>query len=457
MAPTQGRRALVGADTRDRDHGERVAALSRVMLVRRGELPGLIASFLYFFCLLCSYYILRPVRDEMGVRGGVEHMQWLFTATFVAMLLAVPAFGALAVRFRRSRLIPVVYGVFIACILGFWLWLRSGVAMDWGARAFFVWLSVFNLFVVSVFWSFMADLYDEEQAARLFGVIAAGGSTGAVVGPALTGVLAQRLGPNALLPLAAAILALTLPCIWALDRGAARRRGDATVSSTDGPLGGTVLEGVRAVMGSRYLLGICAFIWLYTTLATFLYFIQADIVGRTFADSGDRTSAFAAMDFATNLLTVGVQVLVTARLVRHLGLARALALVPALVAVGFVVLAAVPAFIVLATFQVFRRTGSYAVARPGREMLFTVLPRMEKYKSKNFIDTVVYRGGDAIAGWIYAGLAALGLGVTGVALAAVPLAAAWTVIGHRLGVSQGGQARSPRQEVDDEPATHGTR
>ncbi|MFW6086475.1 MAG: NTP/NDP exchange transporter [Myxococcota bacterium] len=430
-----------------------MSLLSRVMLVRRGELPGLIGGFLYFFFLLCSYYILRPVRDEMGVRGGVENMQWLFTGTFVAMLLAVPAFGALAVRFRRSRLIPVVYGVFVACILGFWLWLRADVAMAWGARTFFVWLSVFNLFVVSVFWSFMADLFDDEQAGRLFGAIAAGGSLGAVAGPAITGVLAQRMEPSALLPLAAGLLALTLPCMGMLERWSRRRQGTARQETgTEGPLGGTVLEGVRAVMGSRYLLGICGFIWLYTTLSTFLYFIQAEIVERTFADSGDRTSAFAAMDFAANALTVAIQLLVTARLVRRLGLGRALALVPVLVTAGFVALAAVPGFLVLATFQVVRRTGNYAVARPGREMLFTVLPRMQKYKSKNFIDTVVYRGGDAIAGWIYAGLAALGLGVTGISLAAVPLAAAWGVVGYRLGVSQRDRARGPHQEVEDERA-----
>jgi ATP:ADP antiporter, AAA family len=443
-------------------HGAGVALLSRMLLVRRGELPGLVGGFLYFFCLLCSYYILRPVRDEMGVRGGVENLQWLFTATFLAMLLAVPAFSALAVRFRRSRLIPVFYGVFIVCILGFWGWLRAGVALEWAARAFFVWLSVFNLFVVSVFWSFMADLFDEEQAARLFGAIAAGGSVGAIVGPAFTGVLAPRIGVDALLPLAAAILALTLPCMAALERWSRRTGGREHVAEgaragdrTGEPLGGTVLEGVRAVMGSPYLLGICAFIWLYTTLSTFLYFIQAHIVERTFADTAARTAAFAAMDFATNLLTVGVQVLVTARLVRRMGLGRALALVPGLVAVGFVALAAAPVFGVLAGFQVLRRTGSYAVARPGREMLFTVLPRMEKYKSKSFIDTVVYRGGDAIAGWAYAGLAAVGLGVTGVSLVAVPLAAVWAAVGYRLGIAQGHRARGLRQEVGHERATHG--
>ncbi|MDN3518100.1 MFS transporter [Aquisalimonas lutea] len=435
--------------------GNHDSLLFRAIRVQQGELPGLVGGFLYYFFLLCSYYILRPVRDEMGVRGGVENMQWLFTATFVAMLVAAPLFAALATRFRRTRLIPTAYGIFILCILGFWLWLRSDVAMAWGARTFFVWLSVFNLFVVSVFWSFMADLFDDAQAARLFGAIAAGGSAGAILGPGLTGVLAQQLAPETLLPLAAGILALTLPCMGLLNRWSYRRAdGGRQARGEEGPLGGTVLEGIQAIATSRYLLGICAFIWLYTTLATFLYFTQADIVEQAFADSGDRTSVFAAIDFTTNALTVGLQLFVTARLVQRLGLGRALALVPLLVAAGFLMLAMLPGLLVLAAFQVIRRAGNYAIARPGREMLFTVVPRMQKYKSKNAIDTVVYRGGDAIAGWVYAGLAAMGLGITGISLVAVPLALVWAAIGYGLGLSRNARAQQRREEVDHEQAAY---
>lgn len=435
---------------------DRIPWLTRAVQVRRSEFAGLVGGFAYFFFLLCSYYMLRPVRDEMGVRGGVENMQWLFTATFVAMLVAVPIFAALASRFRRTRLIPAVYGLFIACIAGFWLWLESGLAPAWAARSFFVWLSVFNLFVVSVFWSFMADVFDDRQAARLFGAIAAGGSAGAILGPGLTGVLAQRMDPAALLPLAACVLALTLPCMIGLARWSHRRKPPAQAGREDQPLGGTLLEGVRAVLQSRYLLGICAFIWLYTTLATFLYFTQANIVADAFADSGDRTSVFAAIDFLTNTLTVGIQLFVTARIVQHFGMARALALVPLIVAVGFLVLAAAPVLWTIMTVQVVRRAGNYAVARPGREMLFTVVPRMQKYKAKNFIDTVVYRGGDAIAGWVWAGLSTLGLGITGISLVAVPLAAVWAAIGYRLGIWQHDRARQWHAEVDDEQAQPAT-
>jgi len=431
---------------------DRIPWLSAAVHVRRSELPGLAGGFLYFFFLLCSYYMLRPVRDEMGVEGGVENLQWLFTATFVTMLAAIPLFAAAVRRFPRRRLIPVVYGFFIACIGAFWAWLESGVAAAWAARVFFVWLSVFNLFVISVFWSFMADVFDHRQAARLFGVIAAGGSAGAILGPGIAAALAHRVGPAPLLLLAAGVLALTLPCVAALGRWQHRRvdGGPGPADDGDAALGGSLLEGVRAVTRSRYLIGICGFIWLYTTLATFLYFTQAEILAAAIPDRGDRTSVFATIDLATNVLTLGVQLFATARLVERLGLARALALVPGLVALGFMALAAVPTLLAIAVVQVIRRAGNYAVAKPGREMLFTVVSRMEKYKAKNFIDTVVYRGGDAIAGWAFAGLSALGLGLAGTALVALPLALLWLVVGYWLGRGHAGLARILEQEARHE-------
>ena len=434
---------------------DRRAWLARAVDVRGGELTGLLAGAAYFFCLLCSYYILRPVRDEMGVRGGVEHMQWLFTATFVAMLLVVPIFAALATRFRRTRLIPAAYGLFLVCIVGFWFWLQSDFAMDWAARTFFVWLSVFNLFVVSVFWSYLADLFDDAAAARLFGAIAAGGSAGAIVGPTLTAVLAQYIAAAWLLLLAGALLALTLPCMLVLDRWSRGRGGDAARSGDSEALGGTLLEGVRAVAGSRYMMGICAFIWLYTTLATFLYFTQAGIVSNAFADSGDRTTVFAVIDALTNTLTVGIQLFLTGRVVSHFGLGRTLAFVPLLVAAGFLVLAAAPVLVTIMGVQVVRRAGNYALAKPGREMLWTVLPRMQKYKSKNFVDTVIYRGGDAIAGWAHTGLGALGLGATGISLVGVPLALVWAAIGYRLGITRSRRVDAAAAEADAAPAPTG--
>lgn len=430
----------------------RPPGLSRWLLVRRDELPALIGGFGYFFFLLFSYYTLRPLRDEMGIRSGVGQMQWLFSATFVAMLLAVPLFALLASRYRRSRLVALSYGFFIACILAFWLWLESGRGTLWAARAFFVWLSVFNLFVVSVFWSLMSDIFDHRQAARLFGVIAAGGSLGAILGPAMTALLAQQIAPRHLLLPAAAILALTLPCQWHLQRWKARQSTDPGHNSAEPEaLGGSLLEGVRALLGSRYLLGICLFIWLYTTLATFLYFAQAEIVQHHLSDSGDRTTLFALLDGTTNLLTVILQLFITARLVRHIGLPRTLAAVPLLVLAGLLLLAMLPLLLTIGLLQVLRRAGNYAIAKPGREMLFTVLPRMQKYKAKNVIDTVVYRGGDAIAGWVYALLASAGIGTGGIALLAAPLSGLWALVGYRLGRAQQRIIQQQETEQGHEP------
>lgn len=413
--------------------------VERAVRVRRGEVAATAWSFGYFFCLLCSYYVLRPVREEMGIAGGVERLPWLFTGTFLAMLAAVPVFGALAARYPRRTLLPVVYAFFIACILGLFALLRSGLAPGWAPGAFFVWLSVFNLFVVSVFWSFMADVWREEQARRVFGVIAAGGSAGALVGPALTAVLVGRIGPVNLLPAAAAILAGALVCIARLRRWALRPAPAVGAAPADDAtaLGGGAFAGVTLVLRSPYLLGICLFVLLTTALATFVYFQQAHIVRASFAEPARRTAVFAMMDLVVNALTIGAQVFVTAHLVARVGVGRTLAMLPALSFMGFAALAAAPVAAVLVTFQVLRRAAQYAVAGPAREMLFTVVAREEKYKAKNFIDTAVYRGGDAVSGWAFAGLTALGLGLTGIALVALPLAAAWIAMAIYLGRRQG--------------------
>jgi AAA family ATP:ADP antiporter len=403
-----------------------------MVAVEPGEISATLLAFAYFFCLLCAYYILRPVRDEMGIQGGVENLQWVFTATFVAMLAAVPVFGAAAARLPRRRLVPLVYVFFILNLVIFYLLLRGGVATGWVARAFFVWLSVFNLFVVSVFWSFMADIFDNAQARRLFGFIAAGGSAGAVAGPSLTAALAPVAGPVNLLLVSAAFLLAALACVIGLGRTAARS-GPAAGGEA---VGGTVLGGVRKVLRSPYLLGICAYIVLYTTLSTFLYFEQARIVRDAFTDPARRTAVFAWMDLAVNVLTITTQVLATGRLVAWMGVAATLALVPALVAAGFLLLGTWPTLAVLIGFQVVRRAGNYAIARPAREMLFTVVGREEKYKSKNFIDTVVYRGGDAVSGWVFTGLSAIGFGLSAIAYTAVPVAALWGVTGWLLGRAQ---------------------
>lgn len=406
-----------------------VNRLYSLVSVKPGEGKALAFSFAYFFCLLCAYYVLRPIRDEMGIQGGVENLQWLFTATFVAMLCFVPVFGWACSRYPRAKLLPLIYGFFILNILFFYFCYQfDWIAPAYVARIFFVWVSVFNLFVVSVFWSFMVDLFDSEQAKRLFGFIAAGGSAGAILGPTLTTLLVKSFGTINLLLISVVFLSFALVCIYKLrdwSHHQAKPQSEA--------MGGGIFDGIKRVMQSTYLLGVCGYVLLYTTLATFLYFTQAEIVRDAFLDSDERTRVFAIMDLVTNALTVSLQVFVTGRLATRLGMPIMLTLVPAIVVVGFVALSFYPVLIVLIAVQVLRRAGNYAIARPGREMLFSVLQRDEKYKAKNFIDTVVYRGGDAVSAWLYSGLTVIGVIASGIAAIGATLGVLWLLIGWKLG------------------------
>jgi ATP:ADP antiporter, AAA family len=409
------------------------ALIHRLVQVRPSELAAMWWAFAYFFCLLCGYYILRPVRDEMGIQGGLENLPWLFTATFIAMLVALPIFGWASGRFARRRLLPIVYLFFAANLLGFCILIEFRFAVEATARVFFIWLSVFNLFVVSVFWSFMADLFRNEQARRLYGFISAGGSLGALAGPSLTALLAQDIGPARLLLLSACMLLVATVCIerlgaWAATPGSRSSNGD--------PLGGSIFAGMTLALKSPYLLGIALYVVLGTALGTFLYFHQAHIVAERLATPGERTALFAQIDLAVNALTLICQLFLVNRLIQHFGLGFVLVLLPAIAVAGFLLIGFLPTLAVLIAFQVLRRAGEYAIARPSREILFTVLTREEKYKSKNFIDTVMFRGGDAVSGWLFAGLQVLGLGFAGIAFAAVPLAMVWAGTGWMLGRSQ---------------------
>ncbi len=429
--------------------------LQQLVRVEPHEIRAMLWAFSYFFALLCSYYIIRPMRDEMGIAGGVEHLQWLFTGTFLTMLAAVPLFGWVTSRFSRQQFLPLVYAFFIASLLLFFVLFRSGLTHVWVARAFFIWASVFNLFIVSVFWSFMADLFDDAQAKRLFGFIAAGGTAGAVAGPALTASLAIPLGPTNLLLISAAILGWAVLCIRRLGAWRDSLESDRLETSSGFAAGQTIdkktglnggaLAGLRLIIRSPYLLGICLLILFYTTLSTFLYFQQAQIVRDSFADPAQRTTVFAAMDFATNALTIVIQLFLTGRIVQTLGMSWALALVPLLLGAGFLLLGIAPVLAVLVTVQVVRRAGNYAIMKPSREMLFVVLGREEKYKAKNIIDTVIYRSGDVVSAWAYAGLQALGLGLAAIAFLAVPVTGLWAWISFLLGRRQ--EARAKELEV----------
>jgi AAA family ATP:ADP antiporter len=408
--------------------------ICRLVRAQPHELAALAWSFLYFFLLLAAYYVLRPVRDELAVQAGTERLAGLFTATFAAMLALVRVYGWLCARLPRARLLPVVYAFFALNLAGFWLALRAGASPGLAA-AFFVWVSVFNLFAVSVFWSFMADLFDRAQAARLFAAIAAGGSCGAIAGPALTAQLAPRLGPANLLLVSALLLVLAAGCILRLAAWARRhpRAGEPRAAE---PIGGSILAGARAALVSPYLLGISAYLLCYTALSTSLYFHQVEIVGAAIADPAERTRLFAVVDLAVNSLTLVVQLGIAARLAAALGTGWMLALMPLVSLAGFALLGALPTLAVLIAFGVTRRVGEFAISKPVREALYTVVSREDRYKAKSFIDTVVYRGGDAFSGWVVTALRAAGLGVAGIAFAALPVAAAWTAIAFWLGREQ---------------------
>lgn len=408
--------------------------LGRALRAQRHELPALAWSFLYFFLLLAAYYVLRPVRDEMAVQAGPERLAQLFTATFTVMLALVPAYGWLCARLPRARLLPVIYGFFALNLVAFWFAYRSGSTPAL-AMAFFVWTSVFNLFVVSVFWSFMADLYDEAQAARLFGAIAAGGSCGAISGPALTAQLAPTLGPANLLLVSAGLLVLATLCILRLLAWA-RAHPRLGERRAEEPIGGSIIAGAKAALASPYLLGIGAYLLCYTVLSTSLYFHQVEIVRAELPDSAERTRLFALVDLTVNSLTLIVQLTLTARLGARLGVGWMLALMPLASLVGFAALGLFPTLAVLIAFGVARRVGEFAISKPVREALYTVVPREERYKAKSFIDTVVYRGGDAFSGWLVTALRGLGLGVSGIAFAALPVAAAWLAVSFWLGWAQ---------------------
>jgi ATP:ADP antiporter, AAA family len=422
--------------------------LGRVAAVKPGETRALLWSFAYFFFLLAAYYVLRPVRDEMGLAGGIRNLPWLFTATFFVMLAAVPLFGAVVARVPRRRFIPLVYHFFALNILIFWLLLTFKVAMADTARVFFVWISVFNLFAVSVFWSFMADLYRSEQGKRLFGFIAAGGSAGALLGPLIAVTLAESLGRANLLLIALLLLEAAVFCAMRLEKAATSLKADAGEAAQDtgappeAGLGGGWIAGLMMVLRSPYLAGIALWVALLSMAGTFLYFQQLGIVAAISDDPNRRTAIFARIDLAVSLLTILVQFLATGRLIRRFGAGPAAAFLPLVFAAGFLALALTPMLWVVIAFQALQRAANFAISNPAREVLFTVLGREEKYKAKYVIDNVVFRGGDAASGWLYHALRGSGMEPSSISLATVPVAAGWLALALLLGREH--ERRSPK-------------
>ncbi len=409
--------------------------LNRVVAVRRQELPALLWAWAYIFTVLSSYYVMRPIRDQMGVAGGVKNLQWLFMGTLICMLLLNVPFAALVKSLPRSRFIPITYRFFASSILLFAaaFHLAGDAAMAWLGRAFFVWISVFNLFVVSVFWALIVDTFSSEDGKRLFGFIAAGATLGAITGSAVTATLARHIPIAVLLILAALLLEVAVLCVRHLSRLSAALNARPDERDPDTPIGGGVLSGITHAFRSGYLANIVIFMLLFAITSTFIYFQQANIASSNFADRGAQTAFFATIDLAVNVATLVVELFLTARIMRWLGVGGALAWLPVVTIIAFGALALAPSIAALMIVQIVRRSSDYAIARPTREVLYTVVAREDRYKTKNFIDTVVYRAGDQVGAWSYVFLMSFGLGLTQVAVAGALLGLAWLVNGLWLG------------------------
>jgi AAA family ATP:ADP antiporter len=393
----------------------RARLLHGVVRAQPGEGRAVALAFAYFFMLLCAYYLLRPLRDAMAIGAGLENLRWLYSATFVAMLLLTPVFGALVSRVRKPLLLPVTYAFFASNLLAFYLLFKLSPESRWIGGSFFVWLSVFNYFVVSVFWSFMADVFRDEEAKRLFGPIAAGGGAGAIAGPLLMQFLVPRIGVDAVVGLAMLLLLGTLPCIRHLARWAEARHGRFVLPPEDpqSRIGGGVLAGLRLVVRSRYLLGIFAVIAIGSITGLFMYNELLRLVGESYPDLATRSQFFARLDLAVNVTSWLFQGFVVAWLIRRVELSGALVAIPIAALVSFVVLAAAPFLIVLAAGQVIRRAGEFGIAKPSREVLFTIVDAETKYKAKNFIDTAMQRGSDTVGIWLHVLLQSLGIALVG--------------------------------------------
>jgi AAA family ATP:ADP antiporter len=408
--------------------------LKTIAGVEPHEVRAVLIAFAYFFFLMASYFILRPLRDTMGTVYGVAHLQELFTGTFVVSLIVAPIFAGLASHIRLSNLLPWVYGFIALTMLGFYALFRADPNDRWVAAAFYVWLSTFNLLTISVFWSLMADIFSSPQAKRLFGVIAAGGTVGTIAAPAFVTFFVETVGTDNLLLISAAgffVTALMVRALEAEKRKFAALEPQAQKTTLDRRLAGNPFTGFALLFKSPYLLMIALFLLLMTTISTVIYFQLGDVISKEFASRAARTQAYATIDLATNSLAVVVQLFGTGHFLRRFGVTAGLLLNPLIMVAAFLAVAFSPVLLVLGSIQVLRRFAEYAVAKPSREVLFTVVDQEAKYKAKNVIDTVVYRFGDFTSAWLSAAI--LPFGVVGLAVAGVVISAAWFPVAWMLG------------------------
>jgi len=409
--------------------------LSNLVSVKPQEIKALFASCAFFFLILCSYYIIRPIRDEMIIANGVDNIQWILLATVATLILLTPIFGWVTTRFRTKQFLSYCIFFFASHLVVFYFLFNVENRPAIVTQSFFVWVNVFNMFIVSLFWSFMNDVFGKEQVKRLFAFIAAGGTAGAICGPLITRSLVQNLGLAPLLLISAVTLSISILLVMWLaqwqndsyDDG----KGSRTV--TDQALKGSVFGGFTLITRSPYLAGICVFILLYATSITFVQIRQAELIAEAYSVPEQRTQLFATIDLIVNVLVFIFQLFLTSRIIAWLGFSKTLLIVPLGITLGFGLMAVAPVLGIMIAIEVFRRVGDYAVMKPAREMLFSVVSREEKYKAKNFIDTTILRSGSASSSLIYKGVTSLGVQGAGVAAISLGLGVAWCAISLWLG------------------------
>jgi len=457
--------------------------VSRILNMKKEEQPLAVLSAVYFFCILCGYFFLRPVRDAMGVARGMDELRWLFVWTALVSLVVVLAFGGVVSRTNRRRFIPIGYLFVIGCLIVF-----SGMLIADGAAGggligtdtetpvaryvgyvFYVWLSTINLFVNSVFWAFMVDIFDVRQGKRMFAFIGIGGTLGAIAGGWATNVISGMTDsvylPAGLMLIGAAFFGLAIVVMLSLDRlvfGSQRsqltadgvaiegrqRAGDRDVAG-EGGIGGPFWEGAQAVVRSPYLLGIGAYIALMAISNTLIYFTQANIILDDRDTFSELVAGFAQLDVFAQVATLFVQIFVTTQVIKRIGVGWTLVILPVVTMLGFAVLSAWATFGVMAVFQAVHRATRYAISRPARETLFSVVSPSEKYKAKPFVDVFLYRGGDLAGAGVDSMFAAMGLTLAAVAAATVPVAGVWAVLCVALGRAQ--QAKDTGSPVSEPP------
>lgn len=418
---------------------------SRIVDVKPTEIRALWLGFAFHFLILTGYYITKPIRDSIGA-SNMEALPWMFTTTLVAMLVANTAFAAVVARMSRRKFIPLAYGFFIVVFGLFFIAMQTRPAAEqvWIGRGFFVWVSVFNLFNTAVFWAFMTDLFTVEQGKRLYGFIAVGGTLGAICGAYITKHYVHDLGPANLLIIAAAMFAIAGFLVRFFPSGFTKE--DKPAAKPEEPIGGSVWSGITHICRSPYLMGLAGSILLYTITSTWAYFQQSELAGGALKTPTARTEFFGNLEIWVNTITVLIQIFLTGRLLKWFGVGFTLVALPFISMVGFAAMGVAASLAMLAIFQVVRRAAAYALMRPSREILFTVLRREDKYKVKSVTDTLGYRTGDQLGAWSYHGMQALGLSLSSISFIAVPVVTGWCILSLWLGRKQVALAREQEEK-----------